>query len=147
MPLNNYKKQLEYNRKYRRKNPEKSRGWSRKNYQKNKETAKRYWRSPKGKYNHARCTAKHRGITWDIDFNSYTILITKPCYYCGASILTNSGVGLDRVDNKHGYTPDNVLPSCGPCNESRMDHFTVSEFKVMITALLRYRKIKSKMRE
>jgi hypothetical protein len=54
-------------------------------------------------------------------------LTTSPCHYCGSapsnehcagygSYLYN---GLDRVDNKEGYTPKNVVPCCLRCNKAK----------------------------
>jgi hypothetical protein len=140
MPFKTYKQILAYNRKYRREHRVRSREWSRKAYRKRKKSVKKYWKSPKGKFCHSRSVAKHRKLSWNISFKSYKKLIEKPCYYCGISLLNQSGVSLDRINNTYGYSLKNVVPACGTCNESRLDHFTVKEFKVMIDAVLRYRK-------
>ena len=48
------------------------------------------------------------------------------CYYCNLE-LNETGIGLDRLDNKNGYNIDNVVPCCGPCNYTRGNRFTVKE--------------------
>ena len=47
----------------------------------------------------------------------YEEVASRPCCACGAP--TGGGVGLDRIDNRAGYTVDNVRPMCGPCNVGR----------------------------
>ncbi len=48
------------------------------------------------------------------------------CHYCGEPIKLTC-YGLDRKDNSRGYTLDNVVPSCFPCNASKLDRFTYEE--------------------
>jgi len=36
-----------------------------------------------------------------------------PCYYCGDNIET---IGLDRLNNTKGYSLDNIVSCCTPCN-------------------------------
>ena len=83
--------------------------------------------------------AKKMKREWQISFVEYKQLIKLGCYYCGVDLTDTAGTNLDRVDNKKGYTLNNVLPACGPCNESRFDHFTVPEWVAMIRALQVYR--------
>jgi hypothetical protein len=58
-----------------------------------------------------------RGHLWELTPRQYENLIAHPCYRCGGPI--GNGVGLDRQDNKKGYSLDNVEPCCGPCNVGR----------------------------
>lgn len=58
-----------------------------------------------------------RGHSWDINPDVYEEVASRPCCACGAP--TGGGVGLDRIDNRAGYTVDNVRPMCGPCNVGR----------------------------
>lgn len=71
--------------------------------------------------------------------------IAKPCHYCGAPPKVpkwiadlrdqklrwfNGAVavnGLDRTNNKRGYTPENVVPCCKTCNYAKRD-LTVKQF-------------------
>ena len=40
----------------------------------------------------------------------------NPCFYCGIKM---KNVGFDRVDNSIGYTENNIVPSCFPCNRAK----------------------------
>ena len=71
-----------------------------------------------------------------IKYELMTNLLNENCYYCDKK----KAWGLDRIDNTKGYLLDNVLPCCGGCNVSRHTQYTVQEFKVMIQALLKFRK-------
>jgi 5-methylcytosine-specific restriction endonuclease McrA len=68
--------------------------------------------------------------------------VEKPCYYCGVvgSMLKDSSGGqnadlpkhavngVDRLDPKEGYTPENCVPACDKCNRAKND-WTLEEFK------------------
>ncbi len=63
----------------------------------------------------------------------------KPCVYCGT---TSRPIGADRIDNTKGHTRENCIPSCGICNTTRKDTFTVDEFKkigVVISEIMQHR--------
>ena len=65
----------------------------------------------------------YRSITTDrelsISYEEFLDLVTNySCYYCG---LDNDQLGLDRVDNSQGYTLENVVPCCRPCNVAKND--------------------------
>lgn len=69
-----------------------------------------------------------RKLPWELTFEEYVTLLNKTCYYCQKELIgTNTGIGLDRIDNRKGYTSSNVLPCCGECNYLRQDLFTVEE--------------------
>lgn len=51
----------------------------------------------------------------ELSLDEFKEMVTKDCYYCGVG-----GVhGLDRVDNNIGYTHDNVVTCCRPCNVAK----------------------------
>lgn len=75
-----------------------------------------------------RGAARNRGLSWKISDLSFDALIKSTCYYCGTPPnqinRTNSGDeciynGIDRLDNSKGYSPDNVVSCCGPCNHAK----------------------------
>ena len=72
----------------------------------------------------------------------YYNLICCPCFYCGEYLDDSTGVGLDRCDNKKGYTLNNVVPCCARCNRMKNVYVTSDEFKIMMGALLEYRKFR-----
>lgn len=122
-----YQKNIEYLRK-------RNREW--------KQRHKDYYYLLETKFRHAKHASKRKNKEWVLTFEEYSLLINKPCYYCGTSLTQFCGIGLDRIDNELGYLISNVLPCCGPCNYVRADRFTVEETKVMIDALLKFRKEK-----
>lgn len=89
--------------------------------------------------------AKMRKLCWELNKETFIKLIHEPCYYCGVvggtetkysnptqrTILgqttTIRNNGIDRLDNKLGYTTDNSVTCCKRCNQSK-NNMTYSEF-------------------
>jgi hypothetical protein len=74
-------------------------------------------------------TTKHPTLTysWGLTLEDYKELVTSPCYYCGnppnqyphGVLLRKTGLkrnGIDRLDNTKGYSSDNCVTCCRPCN-------------------------------
>lgn len=72
--------------------------------------------------------ARHK--PWSLGRSEYEALAGSPCHYCGQP--TGKGIGLDRIDNKVGYEPGNVLPCCGGCNLTRGGRYSVTEMEQMM---------------
>lgn len=92
-------------------------------------------------YRHTRLNATKRGISWDINFDTWEFLRSQPCDYCGLKIETKIGA-LDRLDNSKGYELGNVVPCCVICNGVRLDIWTPAEMKILgavIGSLIRLR--------
>ena len=51
-------------------------------------------------------------------------ILSKPCFYCDDA---ESPIGCDRIDNRLGHTPENVVPCCALCNRARGDRFSHTE--------------------
>jgi len=86
--------------------------------------------------------AASRNLSWELSLETYSRLITNPCFYCGnrlGNVQTEIGAGLDRLVNSLGYTKENVIPCCGSCNRIRSDIFTVEETKAAVEAILQLR--------
>lgn len=107
--------------------------------EKYREIGKQYARIPRAVLANAKRQAKRRGLAFDISDADFLSLRQLPCHYCGGS-LPPVGTGLDRIDNKLGYVPGNVLPCCGPCNTHRQGTWTVQEAEIAIRAVLTFRK-------
>ena len=75
-----------------------------------------YRRTVSGKYYKYRKNAKRRNKPFLLTIEQFSVYWQKPCGYCGAPIET---IGLDRMDNDKGYTLENVIPCCKPCNEKK----------------------------
>jgi hypothetical protein len=100
--------------------------------------SRRYSRTLRGQFVRMRCTAKARGLRFDLDMTDAELLRTRPCHYCGGN-LPATHLGLDRKDNSGGYTRGNVLPCCTDCNLHRGATWTVEEAEVAISAVLKFR--------
>lgn len=77
-------------------------------------------------------TARKRGLRWAIEFEDYCDLMTRECVYCGRRPMNRVThtyfkirfryQGLDRKNNKLGYTKANSVPCCGRCNSVKGKH-------------------------
>jgi hypothetical protein len=83
--------------------------------------------------------AQTRTIEFSLSVEEFRSITSLPCFYCNklpsqisrasskkhtAEAVKNSEYiynGIDRVDNKLGYTADNVVPCCKRCNDVKND--------------------------
>lgn len=78
----------------------------------------------RGRFRALKYVKKRRGIEMTMTFEQYVEAIGAGlCGYCEFPV-SPTGIGLDRLDNSRGYSPDNVLPCCGECNVARNDLFS-----------------------
>jgi hypothetical protein len=77
------------------------------------------------KYAH---NANRKGFVFELDAESFAVLVKRPCYYCGRpptkprkdnSCKGAVAHGLDRIDNAKGYTLHNAVPCCSECNYAK----------------------------
>ena len=80
------------------------------------------------KYRHASQT---RGYEWRLSEQEAFDLFASDCFYCGSHPVgrdlrlqkryRNAFVasGIDRIDNRDGYTPLNTVACCGICNRAK----------------------------
>lgn len=89
-------------------------------------------RLPKGKsafnvlYKRYQLQAKSRNRDFKLTKKQFQKLTSKPCFYCGQLPIQKSTNptwngdynynGIDRLDNKKGYTIKNCVPCCKICN-------------------------------
>lgn len=81
--------------------------------------------------------ALRRGLKWDLSRGDVEQIISHPCFYCGDPAsntkITKNTInplhynGIDRIDNRLGYTIGNVVPCCRICNNAK-GQMTVHEF-------------------
>ena len=72
-----------------------------------------------GRFTFGKTDAKRRGVEWLLTFEQYNSLLKEGiCTYCD-SLLNQTGIGLDRIDNNKPYTIENVLASCWNCNNRK----------------------------
>lgn len=98
----------------------------------------KYARSNKGRFYSLKLQAKKRNLEVTFGFDEYSLLVQSECHYCGKA-LNATGSGLDRKDNKYGYTASNVVPCCKNCNIMKNNFLTYNEMVVVSEALRRYR--------
>lgn len=66
--------------------------------------------------------AKKRKKNWSLSHTESFKMITSPCDYCGfVPEWPNNRVGIDRVDNTKGYTPNNCVSCCFTCNSAKKE--------------------------
>lgn len=73
--------------------------------------------------------ARDRKIDFNLDYETFSSLIKKPCYYCGLPPSNNKITkncegflysGIDRVNSSTGYEKDNCVSCCAVCNKAKM---------------------------
>lgn len=88
--------------------------------------------------------AKKRGLCWKLTDSQFNKLTSKSCFFCG---LLPSNVkrikhchgnfvysGIDRLNNKLGYTLKNTAPCCKECNQAKRD-LSLNKFLAWIKRL------------
>ena len=93
--------------------------------------------------------AKDRNIEFLLSKNDFVFLVESPCYYCGEidirfgrqikekfSINVN---GIDRVNNKMGYTAENCVSCCESCNRAKR-MMSLKEFMFWIEKVYKHTK-------
>jgi len=91
--------------------------------------------------------AKKRGIEYNMTDEQMMEIMSNNCHYCGAhpsnicspnhyygSYIYN---GIDRKDNKKGYTIDNVVSCCWECNYFKKER-SYNEFLDLISRIHSY---------
>ncbi|PWT75534.1 MAG: hypothetical protein C5B59_08630 [Bacteroidetes bacterium] len=97
--------------------------------------------SLRGRWNFFKSKAKKRGIALELSYEEWIAIVNgAPCHYCGHEI-TSKGSSLDRKNSSLGYTKDNVVPCCVPCNRIRNeDIVSYEEMLYIMPLLLEFRK-------
>lgn len=97
-----------------------------------------------GKY---KKSAYERGYVFELSKPEFLEIILKPCIYCGRALTSEKNknkkhcngtfkyTGIDRYDNKKGYTKDNCVPCCSVCNRMKSD-MDVDQFESMLTMIM-----------
>lgn len=84
----------------------------------------------------------------DLTFEQFLEFTARTqCFYCESPIFwgykkdkETHASNLDRKDNGKGYSKDNVVVCCRPCNFGKGARYTFEEWACMMKALLRLRK-------
>lgn len=91
--------------------------------------------------------ATERGLSWELTDSQFETITKSNCYYCGVEPYrigrreTDNGHyvynGIDRVNNKNGYTIENSAPCCKTCNRAK-DVMTEDEFISWISRVYKH---------
>lgn len=92
-------------------------------------------------YKSYRKKAKEKNLDFLLTKDDFKTITMMNCFYCGRnpSNISKSRSetgdyvynGIDRIDNRLGYTIDNTVPCCKRCNISK-NNMEIGEFKEMI---------------
>jgi hypothetical protein len=72
-----------------------------------------------GYYTEAQRMAEKRRWGWDLTFEQFLDVIIQPCRSCGRFSTGITRTGVDRWENRLGYTKCNAVSSCADCNMSK----------------------------
>jgi 5-methylcytosine-specific restriction endonuclease McrA len=93
--------------------------------------------------------AKRRGYSYELSFDQYKDIVTRPCYWCGIEpplknpkgermpTLPAPAHGIDRLDNAVGYIYNNCVASCQICNVAK-NNSSVADFRSWIEKIYLY---------
>lgn len=95
-----------------------------------------------------KANAKSRNLEVSIDEETFFLIASKPCTYCGESPVEKippkkwqSTVflnGIDRIDNTLGYTKENSCSCCEQCNWAKKD-LSLEKWNLWIDKLIEKR--------
>lgn len=101
-------------------------------------------------YNKLRSDARVRGRDFQLTFEEFVEFTATPrCHYCDRPVVwtrhnitrpKSNAYNLDRMNNEAGYTKQNLVVCCPICNVTKGNRFSYEEFKVMIAALVEFRR-------
>jgi hypothetical protein len=94
-----------------------------------------------------RVSANKRSLEFSLSKEEFSTLTSSVCNYCGVeplqSVFNNKAPtpytynGVDRVDNKLGYTKENCVPCCYTCNVAKRS-MSLAEFLAWIDRLVKF---------
>jgi len=126
----------------RKRNREFQKKWRERNKEKVAEQIRRWRETPRGKYGNLKKRAHQKGLPCDLTYKEYFQIQKNPCEYCDEEPDSRLGYGVDRKDNKLGYSKDNCCACCGACNQMKGHRLTYEEMKVAMKAILALREVK-----
>ena len=110
--------QRRYNKNNHEKRLESCRAWRMKNVKRHRELTRLWRQTNRGKLSTYQLNAENRGLKFSLSLEEFSEILAMACTYCGI----NSGkTGVDRKDNKKGYTIANSVPCCWQCNRMKMN--------------------------
>jgi hypothetical protein len=87
---------------------------------------------------------RRRNIFWELTMEQFQMITQKPCSYCKCPPTQQSRNyiynGIDRKNDRQGYTLENSVPSCGMCNMIKGTRLSFEEMQVAMEAVVRFRR-------
>ena len=72
-----------------------------------------------------------RNINFEITSDYFNLLIQEDCYLCGKKSTTEHCNGVDRINNRLGYTIENTRACCGNCNYMK-NYYSLERYKTQL---------------
>lgn len=124
-------KRKTYNKKWVEQNADKRKAsrqkWRDANLEKIKADKHEWRKQPHAKFMHGKRSANKREYEWNLTFDEYLKIIeSNSCHYCEQP-LSETGWGLDRMNDEPFYTTENSVPCCGRCNKTFIAGFSYNE--------------------
>ena len=88
-------------------------------------------------YNEYKKRANIKLLPFELTKEEYDIAINSQCYLCGRKSYEGRKNGIDRLDNKLGYTMNNVKSCCGSCNYIKKDMELIELFNKITEIFLK----------
>jgi len=82
--------------------------WVANNKEKALQTRRLYMKTPNGRLNSIKSSAKTRGIEYHLSDEEALSILGQNCFYCDGK----ESIGIDRVDSSKGYATDNTHACC-----------------------------------
>ena len=96
-------------------------------------------------FNSYKNRAKYKNWKFDLSEQEFYKLMDSRCFYCNTKPINElynwsrkthlKYNGVDRLDSHNGYTKNNTVTCCGPCNRAKNDS-TLEEFFIMCTKVV-----------
>lgn len=101
-------------------------------------------------YNNYKRQARRRKIKFELTRKEFSEIINRNCFYCGSKpeqIIDKPGLrdvlkynGIDRVNNKKGYTTENSVACCGSCNFAK-NKKSLNKFLKWLSKAYKYQRL------
>jgi hypothetical protein len=101
--------------------------WYDENHDKQTKKQKIYGRTLKGLFVHLLQECKRKGVDCNLSFEEFCELRGKFCHYCKVGKLSGASHSLDRKDSNLGYSLENCVPCCWPCNDTKGHRMSYDE--------------------
>jgi hypothetical protein len=102
------------------------------------------YRSMKRLYKEYVRRCRRGNIFWELTIEEFQVLTQSPCSYClcppSQQRRNYTYNGIDRKNNRQGYTRDNSVTACGMCNMIKGTRLSFEEMKVAMEAVVRFRR-------